>query len=87
MLIGTALAVVSDVRGDDGALHDIIGHTVRNFEAVGFKYWDRFVLIKPKGLSGRRADNSWKGRKLVERPEVCLVFKTPDRITEDQVPQ
>jgi hypothetical protein len=74
---GFVAAIVSDVRDKDGWLLDIIGQTITKFELAGFRYHDRIVLVHPPGTGALTAENSWRGRKLVNRPEMVLLFKKP----------
>jgi hypothetical protein len=75
---GAFVAVIlGDVRNNKGELLDLIGDCRRAVSAAGFTYHDRITFVKPPGTEALRAGNAWKGRKLVGRTEVALIFMTP----------
>lgn len=70
--------VVGNFRDKEGAMIDFRGDTVSNFREAGFVFWEDVVLSRNFGSAAQRANNAWKGKKLVRRHEHLLVFKTPD---------
>lgn len=60
-----------------GELIDFPAHTVDNFRAAGFTYWQQVVLCKNFASAAKRSTNAWKGQKLVPCHEVLQVFRTP----------
>lgn len=60
-----------------GELIDFPAHTVDNFKAAGFIYWQQVVLCKNFASAAKRSTNAWKGHKLVPCHEVLQVFRTP----------
>ncbi len=58
-----------------GELIDFPGHTVKNFKAAGFTYWQQVVLTKNFASAAVRSTNAWRGHKLVPCHEFLLVFK------------
>ena len=62
-----------------GELIDFPAHTVNNFKAAGFVYWQQIMLAKNFASAAKRSTNAWKGQKLVPCHEVLQVFRTPER--------
>lgn len=60
-----------------GELIDFPAHTVQNFQAADFIYWQQIVLSKNFASAAKRSTNAWRGLKLVPAHEFLLVFKTP----------
>lgn len=60
-----------------GELIDFPAHTVENFQAAGFIYWQQVILSKNFASAAKRSTNSWKGHKLVPCHEFLQVFRTP----------
>lgn len=60
-----------------GELIDFPAHTVENFRAAGFVYWQQIILSKNFASAAVRSTNGWKGLKLVPSHEVLQVFRTP----------
>jgi DNA modification methylase len=82
-----SIIVVGNFRDKEiKSLIDFRGDTVRNFQDVGFLFWDDIILSKNFGSAASRASNAWKGKKLVRRHEHALVFKKPI-ILEDWQPK
>ena len=72
--------VVGYLRDKDGELINLPGHTIRNFEAAGFRHLNEAVLVDPIGAGHRLANSMWeKGEKLYPRDQRILWFKTPNR--------
>lgn len=65
---------------------DFRGHTVKNFQRAGFKFWQDIVLATNPGSAPMRASNYWRGsRKLVPRHQYLLVFITPpEKVNYDE---
>lgn len=61
-----------------GEVINFPAHTVANFQAAGFIYWQEVILSKNFGSAAKRASNAWKGHKLVPRHEYMLVFRKPE---------
>jgi len=68
---------VGNFRDKNGELIDFPGHTIENFQEVGFTYWQQVVLSKNFASAAKRSTNSWRGQKLVPTHEFLLVFKNP----------
>jgi hypothetical protein len=69
--------VLGDVRNGNGELLDLIGDCRRAFSEAGMTYHDRITFVKSSGTAALRAANAWRGKKLVQRAEVALIFKAP----------
>ena len=69
--------VVGNFRDKNGELIDFSGHTIHNFKAAGFVYWQDVILSKNFGSAAQRSTNSWKGKKLVTIHEHLLLFRKP----------
>jgi len=70
-------AILGDTPNAKGELLDLIGDARREFSAAGFTYHDRITFLKPAGTAALRAGQSWRGKKIVQRAEVALIFKVP----------
>lgn len=60
-----------------GELIDFPAHTVVNFRAAGFTYWQQVILSKNFASAAKRSTNAWRGKKLVPCHEIMQVFRAP----------
>ena len=74
-----AAIVVGNIRGKDGYYHDLVGDTVRLFEAAGLRYYNEAVLITPTGTLPVRAARGFEvSRKLGKGHQNVLIFSKGD---------
>ena len=71
--------VVSNVRGSGGAYRNLVGDTVRAFEAAGLVFWNDAVLVTAIGSLPLRVRSAFKGsRKLGKTHQNVLIFLKGD---------
>ena len=73
-----AVVVMSNVRDDDGAYHDICGDITRIFEKAGCVLWNEIILLNVAGTAPMRARNGMKNRKVCRVHQEVLVYYKGD---------
>lgn len=74
-----ACIVVGNYRDKHGHLRDLMGLTVRAFEAAGARYYNEAVILDPIGSAAVRAKRQFSAkRKLVRVHQSLLVFVKGD---------
>lgn len=73
-----AVVVMSNVRDDFGAYHDICGDITRIFERNGCVLWNEIILLNVAGTAPMRARNGMKNRKVCRVHQEVLVYYKGD---------
>ena len=73
-----AVVVMSNVRDDFGAYHDICGDITRIFENNGCVLWNEIILLNVAGTAPMRARNGMKNRKVCRVHQEVLVYYKGD---------
>lgn len=73
-----ACFVVGDVRDKLGRLRDLVGDTVRAFQAAGLAYYNDAILVTALGSLPIRAAQIFRHRKLGRTHQYVLVFVKGD---------
>jgi hypothetical protein len=70
-----ACFVVGNFRSKKGFIRDLVGETIKGFEACGVNYYNEGILLTALGNAGMRATKQFNGgRKLVKTHQNILVF-------------
>lgn len=73
-----AVVVMSNVRDDFGAYHDICGDITRIFEKNGCVLWNEIILLNVAGTAPMRARNGMRNRKVCRVHQEVLVYYKGD---------
>jgi hypothetical protein len=74
-----AVFVVGNYRNKKGHLHDLVGLTVRAFNAAGARFYNEAIILDPIGTAAVRAPRQFAAqRKLVRVHQQLLVFVKGD---------
>ena len=69
-----ACFVVGNVRNKQGYMRDLVGLTIRSFEACGVHFYNDIILKTVNASGSLRADGNMKYRKIVKAHQNVLVF-------------